>query len=117
GQRVAPIERALRGLGAPADRARVLSVAVAREAARTGVDPWVLVGIMLVENPWFDPRATSSAGAVGIMQVMPFHEGGWPCAGALTDPAASVCYGAQIFAHYRAAEPNLTRALLRYNGC
>nr|CAD7045819.1 lytic transglycosylase domain-containing protein [Rhizobium sp. P007] len=40
-------------------------------AAEEGVDPnWVL-SIMRAENAGFDPRLVSSAGAIGLMQVMP----------------------------------------------
>jgi soluble lytic murein transglycosylase-like protein len=53
--------------GIPEDYAR-LAVAT---AAEEGVDPnWVL-SVMRAENADFDPMVTSSAGAIGLMQVMP----------------------------------------------
>lgn len=44
--------------------------AVLREAEERGADPWWLVAIIRQESA-FDPDIRSSAGAVGLMQVMP----------------------------------------------
>jgi soluble lytic murein transglycosylase-like protein len=79
----------------------------------------MLLAVLLVENPALDPDARSSVGAVGLMQVMPFHAGEWkPCAGPLDDIDTNICHGARIFAHYMGAtNGNVDRALLRYNGC
>ena len=79
----------------------------------------MLLAVLLVENPALEPKARSFVGAVGLMQVMPFHAGEWrPCAPDLEDVDANVCHGARIFAHYLGAtNGDLDRALLRYNGC
>ena len=75
--------------------------------------------MLLVEDPGLDPAAVSPVGAVGLMQVMPIHAGGWGCdSDDLTDPDVSICHGARILAHYlKETGGNLDRALLRYNGC
>lgn len=98
---------------------RRIAIALVREGRQTGVDPRMLLAVLLVENPWLNPTAQSSVGAVGLMQVMPFHAGEWePCAPTLDDVDANICHGARIFAHYLGAtNGNLDRALLRYNGC
>jgi soluble lytic murein transglycosylase len=43
---------------------------VEREARRHGLDPYLVAGLIRQES-WFNPRAVSRAGAVGLMQVMP----------------------------------------------
>ncbi|HUG39349.1 MAG TPA: lytic transglycosylase domain-containing protein [Longimicrobiales bacterium] len=116
---VAPIERVLlRYRDDPALVERV-AVALVREANRVGVEPRLLLAVLLVENPWLDPGIRSSVGAIGLMQVMPLHRGAWQaCASDLEDIDANVCHGAQIFAHYfNRSGGNVERALLRYNGC
>jgi soluble lytic murein transglycosylase-like protein len=79
----------------------------------------VLAAVVLVEDPMLDPDVQSSQGAVGLMQVMPFHAGRWDCGSAdLTDLDANVCHGARIFRDYLVrAGGNIDRALLAYNGC
>lgn len=103
------------------DRALVHRVALAlvREGHRAGVDPRLLLSVLLVEDPELETTAVSSEGAVGLMQVMPAHAGGWGCRSAdLTDPDVNICHGARILAHYlQATNGDLDRALLRYNGC
>ncbi|MEX2609216.1 MAG: lytic transglycosylase domain-containing protein, partial [Gemmatimonadota bacterium] len=64
--------------GTPSWNARLLRIvypfpwrsAVEAEAARAGVDPYLVAGLIRQES-MFDPRAVSAAGAVGLMQVMP----------------------------------------------
>ena len=116
---VAPIERVL--LQYRDDPALVGTIArsVVQEANAAGLEPRLLLAVMLVENPWLDPSAESPVGAVGLMQVMPFHEGEWAdCVPDLADVRANICHGARIFAHYvERSDGNVDRALLRYNGC
>lgn len=112
--RATPWTRNRRGV---ADPYRI-AVALVREGRREGIDPRLLAGILLVENPWLDPYARSPVGALGLMQVMPFHAGGWGCPGAdLTHVETNVCHGARILAEYLRVEGDVEAALLRYNGC
>jgi len=117
---VAPIEKVLLAYRDD-DRQLVRRIAAAliRESRRTGIDPNLLVGVLLVENPWLNPTARSSVGAQGLMQVMPLHQGKWKgCAPRLDEIEANLCHGASIFANYIVEEKgNVERALLRYNGC
>ncbi|MBW3552839.1 MAG: lytic transglycosylase domain-containing protein [Gemmatimonadetes bacterium] len=116
---VAPIERVLlRYRNDPALVERI-SVALVREANRVGLEPRLLLAVLLVENPWLDPQIRSPVGAIGLMQVMPLHRGAWTqCDQDLEDVDANICHGAQIFAHYfNRSGGNVERALLRYNGC
>jgi soluble lytic murein transglycosylase-like protein len=116
---VAPIQRVL--LQYRDDPALVSTIArsVVQEANAAGLEPRLLLAVMLVENPWLDPEAESFVGAVGLMQVMPLHEGEWAgCTPDLHDIQANICHGARIFAHYfDSADGDVERALLRYNGC
>jgi soluble lytic murein transglycosylase-like protein len=116
---VAPLERVLVSQGADRTLARRVATALVAEARRTNLEPRLLLGVLLVENPWIDPHARSPVGARGLMQVMPFHEGRWRgCAPRLDDVEANICHGARIFASYlQATNGDVERALLRYNGC
>jgi len=51
------------------DRRRVMA-AIVRESRRNGIDPLLTAAIIQVESH-FDPFATSGAGAMGLMQLMP----------------------------------------------
>ena len=116
---VAPVVDILTPFSDDPEWVRRVSFALVREGHKAGIDPRVLASVVLVENPWLDPGVASSAGAVGLMQVMPVHAGEWDCASAdLTDPDVNVCHGARIFRHYLArAGGDIDRALLAYNGC
>ncbi|NNM35066.1 MAG: lytic transglycosylase domain-containing protein [Gemmatimonadetes bacterium] len=118
-QEVRPIEDLLRYYSTDDTLVRRVAVALVRESEAVQVDPRLLTSVLLVENPWLDPTAESSVGAIGLMQVMPFHAGGWGCIGSdLTDLDVNICHGAKVFENaLRLAEGNLDRALLRYNGC
>jgi hypothetical protein len=96
-----------------------IAIALVREGTATGIDPRLLLAVMLVENPWLDLEARSSAGAVGLMQVMPFHAGSWGCPGAdLEDLESNICHGSRILADaLKRSGGDLSKALLRYNGC
>lgn len=116
---VAPIRRVLLRYRDDAELAEKVAVALVREANKVGLEPRLLLAVLLVENPWLEPKIRSPVGAVGLMQVMPLHRGAWPaCEPDLEDIDANICHGARIFAHYfRRSNGNIERALLRYNGC
>lgn len=118
---IAPIERVLSTYRAnEPELVRQIALALVREGHRTGIEPQLLLAVLLVENPWLDPSIRNDqSGAQGLMQVMPFHAGEWkPCAPRLDEVDANICHGARIFAHYLGAtNGDVDRALLRYNGC
>lgn len=116
---VAPIKRVLLRYRNDPELAEKVAVALVREAHRAGLEPRLLLAVLLVENPWLNPTIRSPVGAIGLMQVMPVHRGAWrQCDFDLEAIDANICHGAQIFAHYfRVSDGNVERALLRYNGC
>jgi soluble lytic murein transglycosylase-like protein len=87
------------------------------EASRAGLDPQLVLGLIQVESG-FKKYAVSSAGARGLMQVMPF----WvKLVGAksdnLFDMRKNIRYGCTILRHYLDLEKgDVYRALGRYNG-
>jgi soluble lytic murein transglycosylase-like protein len=87
------------------------------EAKRAGLQPELVLSLIQVESN-FDPYAISRAGAIGLMQVMPFwlKEIGKP-GDNLFKPTTNLRYGCTILRHYLDKEKgNRTRALMRYNG-
>ena len=110
-----------------ATRASRIADAAVRQAYAERVPPALVLGVMLLENDEFKPRARSKVGAVGLMQIMPAV---WrPTLGRkfgrdLHDDATNVRYGVFILGHLArevpdemGAEDGWRRALLRYNGC
>ncbi|ABI55892.1 lytic transglycosylase domain-containing protein [Alkalilimnicola ehrlichii MLHE-1] len=100
----------------PDQRIRLLRK-VHAEATRAGLDPQLVLAVIHVESN-FNRFAVSTAGARGIMQIMPFwldeigHDGD-----NLFDLGTNLRFGTTILAHYLAIENgNTTRALARYNG-
>lgn len=90
------------------------------EAHRPGeqrLPPGLVLAVIDVESR-FNRWAVSSAGAVGLMQVMPF----WPAElgmkrTELTQIEANMRMGCAILRHYMRREKNdIHRALARYNG-
>ncbi|HEX4879983.1 MAG TPA: lytic transglycosylase domain-containing protein [Limnobacter sp.] len=88
------------------------------EAQRAGLDPQLVFALIEVESN-FNAQARSHAGAIGLMQVMPF----WTDvlsrgnASELLEPRINIRYGCLILRHYLDMEKgNLDRALGRYNG-
>ena len=95
----------------------VILSSVFREAARQQIDPDLVLAVIHVESA-FNRFAISSAGAQGLMQVMPFWraEIGRP-QDILTEIDTNVQYGTAILAHYLdQANRDLIDALARYNG-
>jgi len=102
----------------PDEKTRIeLLKTVHYEATRVGVDPQLVLAIIQVESG-FKKYAVSSAGARGLMQVMPFwvkvigdidHN--------LFHLRTNLRYGCVILRHYLDIEKDdLFRALGRYNG-
>ena len=87
------------------------------EARRVDLPPELVLAVMDVESR-FDRFAVSSAGAIGLMQVMPF----WPRELGMTNDqlvriADNVRMGTTILGYYlRKERGNYQRALQRYNG-
>ncbi len=87
------------------------------EAALAGLSAELVLALIQVESA-FDTNAISSAGAQGLMQIMPFWKEviGRP-EDDLFDSGLNLRYGCTILAHYLEIEKgDLTRALARYNG-
>lgn len=87
------------------------------EAKRAKLHPELVLAVIDVESN-FNPFAISSAGAMGLMQVMPFwlKEIGRP-GDNLFRIKTNLRMGCTILKYYLDKEKgNLTRALMRYNG-
>nr|WP_298059101.1 transglycosylase SLT domain-containing protein [uncultured Halomonas sp.] len=98
-------------------RRQTLLTRIYQEARLAGLPPDLVLALIQVESA-FNADAISSAGAVGLMQIMPFwvSELGLPIDD-LTHPPRNLRYGCTILAHYLAIENgDFTRALARYNG-
>ena len=87
------------------------------EASRAGLDPQLVLGLIQVESG-FKKYAVSTAGARGLMQVMPFWVKQVGAKGDnLFDMRKNIRYGCTILRHYLDMEKgDLYRALGRYNG-
>ena len=100
----------------PNERSQILHD-VHCEARRVAIPPELVLAVMDVESR-FDRYAVSSAGAVGLMQVMPF----WPTQLGMTNAqlvriSDNVRMGTTILGYYlRKERGNYQRALQRYNG-
>lgn len=101
-----------------AARADAIAAALVKEGRRRSIGSSLLVGVILTENPWLDPRASSFVGARGLMQVMPFHAGKWGCGSRdLFDIESNICHGVAVLADNLGRSRTLSKALLGYNGC
>ncbi|MEF2249078.1 lytic transglycosylase domain-containing protein [Ralstonia solanacearum] len=88
------------------------------EAKRAGLDPALVLGLIQVESG-FRKYAMSGAGAMGLMQVMPFwtRSIGDKDVRKLFHLQSNLRYGCTILRHYLDMEGgNLYMALGRYNG-
>src|ERR1700692_313625 len=78
--------------------------------------PDLVLALIEVESR-FDRWAVSPAGAVGLMQVMPFWPGDLGVQNHLVRVAPNIRMGCEILRYYlRAENRNWSRALARYNG-
>ena len=99
-----------------ASRLRLLRL-IHREARRAGLTPDLVLAVIDVESG-FDRWAVSSAGAQGLMQIMPFwlREIGHPD-DSLQEVDTNLRMGCAILRYYLDREHgDLRRALGRYNG-
>jgi soluble lytic murein transglycosylase-like protein len=109
-------ERLARYVADPAKR-RQLLLLVHAEAVHAGVPPELVLSIINVESD-FDPWAVSSAGAQGLMQIMPFwlKSDGRP-GDNLFDPRTNLRLGCTILAYYlKRAHGDIALALQGYYG-
>jgi len=108
--------RLARQVDDPDERVEILT-RVPYEAARVELPPELILAVIEVESN-FDPYAISVAGALGLMQVMPFwrDEIGRPDDN-LIRLHTNLRYGCTILKFYLDKEKgDLRRALGRYNG-
>lgn len=87
------------------------------EAKRAGIDPVLVLAVIQTESN-FRKYCISSAGALGLMQIMPFwqKEIGLPRHN-LFDIRQNLRFGCMILRHYIDREDgNIVKALARYNG-
>jgi len=97
---------------------RRISRAVMRESRRQRVPVSLIAAVLVTENTTLTPDATSSVGALGLMQVMPMHAGAQLCGSDdLTDVDSNICHGTMILARTLRRTTTPAAALLRYNGC
>lgn len=118
------VYRFIEGVKGKATAKRYASLIV-KSAKKHGLDPLLVANLILTESS-FNPKAISPVGAIGLMQVMPFHYtkrripiSQWH------DPAINIDLGCQIYASYTAMMdkryPGLPpaalqhRALVAYN--
>ena len=93
---------------------------VQRQARANGLDPYVVMALIRQESA-FNPRATSSANARGLMQILPStaspnRRGRSRAAQRLFDPAYNIPFGCRHFrAVLRIFNGNLEQALAAYN--
>jgi len=105
-----------RQINDPDERMRILS-RVHYEASIAGLEPELVLAVIEVESN-FDTYAVSVAGALGLMQIMPFwrDEIGRPDDN-LIHLETNLRYGCTILKFYLDKENgDLRRALGRYNG-
>jgi soluble lytic murein transglycosylase-like protein len=95
-------------------------VSVAHDAGfRLGLDPLLILAVIAIESS-FNPIAQSSAGAMGLMQVVPrYHQDTLEehgASGMLLDPAVNIVVGARILKRYIDHAGSLEAGLQYYNG-
>jgi soluble lytic murein transglycosylase-like protein len=97
-----------------------VSMSVAAWSQIVDVDPVLVLAVMRVENPWLIPDTVSSAGAVGLMQVMPryWSESYSHCGIDLTEIDTNICKGVNVLRYYLDRhDGDFNEAMLAYNGC
>jgi soluble lytic murein transglycosylase-like protein len=86
---------------------------IRQAAASCGLDPALVAALMTAESCG-NPRAVSPKGAMGLLQVMPYH---FAAGDDPFDPADNLRVGVGVFCRLlREANGDLARALAAYNG-
>ena len=99
---------------APSGSSGAYDSMIASAAARYGIDPAILHGLIQQESG-FDPNATSSAGAMGLTQLMPGTASSLGVANPL-DPSESIEGGARYLSQMLGDfSGNVNDALAAYN--
>lgn len=98
--------------------------AIEASATRHGVDPDLVCAVIKCESSW-NPTATSSAGAVGLMQVMPdtarslvemgLVDGGTWDASNLTDPSTNIEFGCAYLGYLQGRLSSTEEIVAAYN--
>jgi len=65
------------------------------EAGRNGLDPLLVIAVIAIESR-FNPIAQSDGGAVGLMQIMPFHGDKFGAVDSILDPRVNIQIGAAV---------------------
>ncbi len=105
---------AVQSVGESAESGGQYESLIAQAAARNGLDPAVLHGLIQQESG-FDPSATSSAGAAGLTQLMPGTAASLGVGNPL-DPTESIGGGARYLGQLMSEfGGNTTDALAAYN--
>ncbi len=94
--------------------ARAIAHHVHKYSELYGKDPNLALAIIAIESD-FNPKATSSVGAVGLMQVMPQWKKVLGIQGDLDDPEVSIRYGLQVLGFYLEMYKDMEMALTAYN--
>ena len=85
-------------------------------ADRQNIDPSLVLALITIESR-FDPFATNSVGAQGLMQIMPFWKKELGSeSDNLFDVATNIRYGCAILKHYIIRYETPKKALAAYNG-
>ncbi|MCH4053561.1 MAG: lytic transglycosylase domain-containing protein [Atopobiaceae bacterium] len=97
---------------------------IQESSARHGVDPYLVCAVIRCESGW-DESATSSAGAVGLMQVMPstaetlvsmgYVDGSAYSPSNLSDPATNIEFGCAYLGYLQSHLTSEDEIIAAYN--
>jgi soluble lytic murein transglycosylase-like protein len=113
-----PLEQYFSRFTADRQMAERVTKAVLHYARAHDVAPSLVAAVLVTENRTLKPRAESSVGARGLMQVMPMHAGMKGCPSRdLVNVENNICHGTRILRDKLDRAQTTRGALLRYNGC
>jgi len=113
-----PLEKYFSRFTSDQSMARRVTKAVVHYARVHDVAPSLVAAVLVTENRTLKPRAASSVGAQGLMQVMPMHAGMKGCpSDDLVNVENNICHGTRILRDVLNRAQTTRGALLRYNGC